>query len=216
MSKTVIISGGMLDEGFAEKVLEANPEAYIIAVDKGREYLYNHKIEPQYIVGDFDSIDPKVIDYYRKETNIPIREYNPVKDATDTEIALRLGITLGSKEMILLGATGGRIDHLWANVQTLSVACDAGVNACILDEKNKIWVTNKSCVLKKSEAYGPYLSVFSLEGEIYDFSLEGTKWPLNHHDLMPCDSLTVSNQFVDDEVKISFVNGRIVIMETKD
>ena len=33
MSKTVIISGGMLDEGFAEKVLEANPEAYIIAVD---------------------------------------------------------------------------------------------------------------------------------------------------------------------------------------
>ena len=208
MSKTVIISGGMLDEGFAEKVLEANPEAYIIAVDKG--------LEPQYIVGDFDSIDPKVIDYYRKETNIPIREYNPVKDATDTEIALRLGITLGSKEMILLGATGGRIDHLWANVQTLSVACDAGVNACILDEKNKIWVTNKSCVLKKSEAYGPYLSVFSLEGEIYDFSLEGTKWPLNHHDLMPCDSLTVSNQFVDDEVKISFVNGRIVIMETKD
>ena len=216
MSKTVIISGGMLDEGFAEKVLEANPEAYIIAVDKGLENLYNHKIEPQYIVGDFDSIDPKVIDYYRKETNIPIREYNPVKDATDTEIALRLGITLGSKEMILLGATGGRIDHLWANVQTLSVACDAGVNACILDEKNKIWVTNKSCVLKKSEAYGPYLSVFSLEGEIYDFSLEGTKWPLNHHDLMPCDSLTVSNQFVDDEVKISFVNGRIVIMETKD
>lgn len=216
MSKTVIISGGMLDEGFTEKVLEANPEAYIIAVDKGLEYLYNHKIEPQYIVGDFDSIDPKVIDYYRKETNIPIREYNPVKDATDTEIALRLGITLRSKEMILLGATGGRIDHLWANVQTLSVACDAGVNACILDEKNKIWVTNKSCVLKKSEAYGPYLSVFSLEGEIYDFSLEGTKWPLNHHDLMPCDSLTVSNQFVDDEVKISFVNGRIVIMETKD
>ena len=216
MSKTVIISGGMLDEGFAEKVLEANPEAYIIAVDMGLEYLYNHKIEPQYIVGELDSIDPKVIDYYRKETNIPIREYNPVKDATDTEIALRLGITLGSKEMILLGATGGRIDHLWANVQTLSVACDAGVNACILDEKNKIWVTNKSCVLKKSEAYGPYLSVFSLEGEIYDFSLEGTKWPLNHHDLMPCDSLTVSNQFVDDEVKISFVNGRIVIMETKD
>ena len=216
MSKTVIISGGMLDEGFTEKVLEANPEAYIIAVDKGLEYLYNHKIEPQYIVGDFDSIDPKVIDYYRKETNIPIREYNPVKDATDTEIALRRVITLGSKEMILLGATGGRIDHLWANVQTLSVACAAGENACILDEKNKIWVTNKSCVLKKSEAYGPYLSVFSLEGEIYDFSLEGTKWPLNHHDLMPCDSLTVSNQFVDDEVKISFVNGRIVIMEKKD
>ena len=87
------------------KVLEANPEAYIIAVDKGLEYLYNHKIEPQYIVGDFDSIDPKVIDYYRKETNIPIREYNPVKDATDTEIALSAGNYTGKQ----------RDDPSWGN-----------------------------------------------------------------------------------------------------
>ena len=65
MSKTVIISGGTIDEGFVEKVLAENPEAYIIGVDKGLEYLYNHQIEPQYIVGDFDSIDSKVIDYYR-------------------------------------------------------------------------------------------------------------------------------------------------------
>ena len=47
MSKTVIISGGMLDEGFAEKVLEANPEAYIIAVDKGLESVsYTHLTLP--------------------------------------------------------------------------------------------------------------------------------------------------------------------------
>ena len=119
-------------------------------------------------------------------------------------------------QLILLGATGGRIDHLWANIQTLSVACDAGVRAYILDPRNKIWVTNRSCVLKKSEAYGNYLSVFSMEGEIYDFNLTGTKWPLSHHDLMPCDSLTVSNQFEAEEVKIDFGNGRIVIMETRD
>ena len=51
MSKTVIISGGMLDEGFAEKVLEANPEAYIIAVDKGLEYLYNHRLSLSILLG---------------------------------------------------------------------------------------------------------------------------------------------------------------------
>ena len=50
----------------------------------------------------------------------------------------------------------------------------------------------------------------------YDFNLTGTKWPLSHHDLMPCDSLTVSNQFEAEEVKIDFGNGRIVIMETRD
>lgn len=216
MSKTVIISGGVLDEGFVEKVLEKNEGASIIGVDRGVEYLYHHQIMPQYIVGDFDSIDSEIISYYRNETNVPIREYNPIKDATDTEIAIRLGITLGSSEIIILGATGGRIDHLWANIQTLSVACRAGVDAYILDTRNKIRVIDKPCILKKSEAYGPFLSVFTLDGEVFDFNLKGTKWPLVHHTLKPCDSLTVSNRFEKDEVEIDFSTGTLVVMETRD
>ena len=216
MSKTVIISGGTINEGFVEKILAENEEAYIIGVDRGVEYLYRKQIMPQYIVGDFDSIDSEIIDYYRNETHVSIREYNPVKDATDTEIAIRLGITLGSSEILVLGATGGRIDHLWANIQTLSVACRAGVKAYCLDERNKISVTDGPCILKKSEAYGPFLSVFSLTGEIFDFNLKGTKWPLSHHTLKPCDSLTVSNRFEEEEVEIDFSSGILVVMETRD
>ncbi|MCB7302790.1 thiamine diphosphokinase [Bariatricus massiliensis] len=216
MSKAVIISGGTLDEGFAEKILKENEGACIIGVDRGVNYLYRHQIMPQYIVGDFDSIDADIIEYYRNETNVPIREYNPIKDASDTEIAIRLSITLGSREIYILGATGGRIDHLWANIQTLAVACKTGVKAYILDERNKVWVTDRPCELKKSEAYGPYLSIFPLDGEVYDFNLTGTKWPLRHHILKPCDSLTVSNQFEDEKVKIDFPEGLLVIMQTRD
>lgn len=216
MSKTVIISGGTLDEGFAEKVLDENEGACIIGVDRGVNYLYKHQIIPQYIVGDFDSIDSDIIEYYRNETNVPIREYNPIKDASDTEIAIRLAITLGSKEVIVLGATGGRVDHLWANIQTLAVACKAGVKAYILDDRDKIWVIDKPCELKKSDAYGPYLSIFPLNGEVFDFNLTGTKWPLSHHTLKPCDSLTVSNQFEDDMVRIDFPDGLLAIMQTRD
>lgn len=216
MSKTVIISGGTLDEGFVEQVLKENEGACIIGVDKGLEYLYRHQIMPQYIVGDFDSIDREIIDYYRKETNVPVREYNPIKDASDTEIAIRLGITLRSSEIIVLGATGGRIDHLWANIQSLTVASHAGVDAYILDNRNKIWVTEKACKIKKEKAFGKYISVFSLSGEVFDFSLRGTKWPLSHHILKPNDSLTVSNQFAEDVVEIDFLNGTVVVMETRD
>ena len=76
--------------------------------------------------------------YYRDETDVPIREFNPVKDASDTEIAIRLAMTLGCKEMIILGATGGRIDHLWANIQSLAIPFQAGVEAQILDPQNRI------------------------------------------------------------------------------
>ena len=216
MSKAVIISGGALDEGFAEEIMAQNEGACVIGVDKGLEFLYRRGILPQYIVGDFDSIDPEVISYYRNETHVSIREYNPIKDASDTEIAIRLAMTLGSSEMLILGATGGRVDHLWANIQTLAVACEAGVKAWILDPRDKIWVTNKPCSLKKSEAFGPYLSIFPLNGEVFDFNLTGTKWPLRHHTLKPCDSLTVSNEFAEEEVKIDFSDGMLVIMQTRD
>lgn len=82
----------------------------LLGVDKGMEFLYHHKILPSYIVGDFDSVDQKIGDYYRNETKVPIREFNPVKDASDTEIAIRLAMTLGASEIYILGATGGRID----------------------------------------------------------------------------------------------------------
>ena len=216
MSKAIIISGGALDEGFAEEIMAQNEGACVIGVDKGLEFLYRRGILPQYIVGDFDSIDPEVISYYRNETHVSIREYNPIKDASDTEIAIRLAMTLGSSEMLILGATGGRVDHLWANIQTLAVACEAGVKAWILDPRDKIWVTNKPCSLKKSEAFGPYLSIFPLNGEVFDFNLTGTKWPLRHHTLKPCDSLTVSNEFAEEEVKIDFSEGMLVIMQTRD
>ena len=145
-----------------------------------------------------------------------IREYNPVKDESDTEMAIRIAITIGSTEIYILGATGGRIDHLWANVQSLAIACRFNVRAYILDPQNRIFVTDKPCQLKKSEAYGKYLSVFSLSGDIFDFNMKGTKWPLEHHVLKPTDSLTVSNRFEDELVEIDFIGGTIVVMETRD
>ena len=53
MSKrTVIVSGGMLEEDFVLPVLKSEETEFIIAVDKGLEFLYRHEIRPDYIVGD--------------------------------------------------------------------------------------------------------------------------------------------------------------------
>ena len=70
--------------------------------------------------------------------------------------------------------------------------------------------------LKKEEAYGPDFSVFPLGGEVEDFNITGAKYPLSHHMLTPFDSLCVSNQFEEDEVKITFGSGIVILMETRD
>ena len=46
--------------------------------------------------------------------------------------------------------------------------------------------------------------------------VSGAKYPLQNHLLSAGDSLCVSNEFAEDEVKISFVCGKVILMETRD
>lgn len=214
--RTVIVSGGELKEAFVLDLLKSEETEFIIGTDHGLEFLYQHQIFPDYIVGDFDSTQDDIVSFYRENTKIPIRKFNPVKDASDTEIALRLCLELRRKQVVILGATGRRADHLWANVQILKIALDAGVDARILDSYNRIRLLDHRIVLQKEEAYGPYFSVFPLSGTVADFNIMGAKYPLHHHLLTPYDSLCVSNEFVEDQVEISFPLGEVILMETRD
>lgn len=214
--RTVIVSGGELSEAFVLDILKSEETEFIIAADHGLSFLYEHQILPDYIVGDFDSTPEEIVSYYRNQTKIPIRKFNPVKDASDTEIALRLCLELRRKHILILGATGSRADHLWANVQTLKIALDAGVDARIVDSYNRIRLLNQEIVLSKEEAYGPYFSVFPLTGMVADFNISGAKYPLRHHLLTPHDSLCVSNEFLEEQVEISFPLGEVILMETRD
>ena len=63
--RTVIVSGGMLEEDFVLPILKNEATEFIIGVDKGLEFLYKHDIKPDYIVGDFDRVSRELVDYYR-------------------------------------------------------------------------------------------------------------------------------------------------------
>lgn len=214
--RTVIVSGGMLEEDFVLSVLKSEDTEFVIGVDRGLVFLYEHNIRPDYIVGDFDSTPKEVVEFYREKSNVPIREFNPVKDASDTEIALRLCLGLHRKEIWILGGTGNRIDHLWANVQCLQIALDAGADARIVDSHNQIRLLDKGITLKRSEAFGKYFSLFPLELPVDELTITGAKYPLKRHFLKPVDSLCVSNEFEEDEVQISFLYGKVILMETRD
>lgn len=216
MSKrVVIISGGdITDELTLRSLLGKN--IGVIGVDRGIEFLYRHKIIPNYIVGDFDSVSEEVARYYREETDVPIKEYNPVKDASDTEIAIRLAMTIGATEIEIHGATGGRLDHLWANVQCLYIPLKKDIKATLVDPQNRISLHDEDFVLNKEEAYGQYFSLFPLGEVVHGLTLEGAKYPLKNHTMEPQDSLCVSNEIKDEAVKVSFRTGTLILMETND
>lgn len=217
MSKTgIIISGGALDKGFALQLLNEIQPEYVIGVDRGLEFLYNQQVMPTHIVGDFDSVQEDIVTFYQAETQVPIRRFRPEKDASDTEIALNLAIELGVKKLWILGGTGTRLDHVMANIQILKVAHTHGVKAYLIDAYNRISLAEKEVSLSKNGGFGDYFSVFPFGGIVEDISIEGAKYPLSHYRLCPDSSMCVSNEIQDEEVKIMFPEGMIILMETRD
>jgi thiamine pyrophosphokinase len=84
----------------------------VIAADSGYDVARQSGINPDYIVGDFDSIaDSASLEGFPQEN---IHRYPSAKDDTDTEIAIALARKLGAGRIVLAGGGGGRLDHLLA------------------------------------------------------------------------------------------------------
>lgn len=96
--RILIISGGNISTDFALSFINKVKPEYIIGVDRGLAFCYENSVRPDYIVGDFDSLPPKILSWYQEQGEVPIRKYNPVKDATDTMIALEYAMELCDSE----------------------------------------------------------------------------------------------------------------------
>ena len=214
--KAVIISGGTIDDKFVLQMLKEIQPEYVIGVDRGLEFLYRNQVMPTHIVGDFDSVRTEVVEFYQKETQVPIRKFKPEKDASDTEIALHLAIELGVEKVWIFGGTGSRLDHVMANIQILKIAQDHGVKAYLQDANNRISLAEKEVKLCKEDSFGDYFSIFPFGGVVEDISIEGAKYSLSHYRLCPNSSMCVSNEMQENEVRIAFPTGTIILMETRD
>ena len=98
------------------KYIEEQQFRYIIAADSGMEFLYKYGKKPDMIVGDFDSVDPAVLEAYRKMDGIEWKVLRPEKDDTDTESAVQTAAELGAEEIHIVGGTGSRLDHSMENM----------------------------------------------------------------------------------------------------
>ena len=161
MKKILIVTGGRIEDTFVLEWLRKNSVDKIVAGDSGVNFFYRNRdrIMPDIILGDFDSVNKDAIDYYRNKTEIPIKDFPPEKDETDTELAIRTAIEMGAEEIILFGATGTRVDHLLGNIQLLSLGLQTGVDCQIVDANNRIRLLTKDMVLTKAEQFGDRKSV---------------------------------------------------------
>lgn len=221
MIDTIIVSGGNIHNGFAldflkEKIKE-NDKLNLIAADKGVEFFMNHHLMPDLVVGDFDSLSKEGLDYLDSLENTEVIRLKPEKDDSDTQSAVNFAINRGAKNIVILGATGTRLDHVFANFGLLVYGKEKGIEIALADNNNYIQLLEKETILNKKQQFGKYVSFFPLGGIVKNLVLEGFKYPLNGYDLKMSDSgLTVSNEIKEEQVRISFDAGNLLMIMSRD
>lgn len=215
--RAVLISGGNIQSDLALAFLREHSYDMIIAVDRGLEFCHQHRLIPQAIVGDLDSVSEEVVQGYLDRPDIILRRLCPQKDDSDTQSAFDLAVEMGAAEIGILGGIGSRLDHVMANLELLSYGLTRGVSSYMVDAHNYIWATEEPVTLRKDAQWGRYVSMFALGGPVEGLTLEGFVYPLKGYRLTSRDcGLTVSNEILEEEARITFEKGCLLLVMSRD
>lgn len=206
--KCIIIGAGDLTMG----EISVGEEDYVIAVDGGLSYCGILNVEPDKIIGDFDSISEK-----EREAVFDLQEQIPElvlklpveKDDTDMLAALKYGLELGYTDFRIYAGTGGRFDHTLANIQCLLYLKNHGAVGYLVDGTGMMLVLQNEAVHFRKELEG-YLSLFSLGKEAKGVTIRGLKYPLENYTLTNDYPIGISNEFIGEESSIEVEDGELV------
>ena len=180
-----------------------NKDDLIIAADGGYAEVIAAGLEPNVVIGDFDSGEMPA-------SAAHVVKLNRDKDDTDMLAAVKLGLRRGYKTFVLYGGTGGRQDHTYANIATLAYlnAYDARGFLVYKDAIATV-ITNSAITLPKS-AHGT-VSVFAYGGVASGVTYKNLSYILDNVELTPDYPLGVSNATTDKPAKITVAQGSLLI-----
>jgi thiamine pyrophosphokinase len=242
MIDTIIVSGGDIQSDFALYFLKKNIEKAgrenirLIAVDRGLEFFLDYLILPDVVIGDFDSLSEDGKNFLEMQNEdipyggmlewklqkgegkvVEVVRLRPEKDDSDTQSAMNYAIQNGAKEIVILGVTGNRVDHLMANFGLLILAQKQDTEVALADRYNYMKLIPSGTILKKAEQFGKYVSFFPLGGDVTGLTLEGFKYPLDKYHLTTADSgLTVSNEISEEYAKVTYESGTLLMIMSRD
>lgn len=207
MKTALIISGGEFNNYVPDRNVDL-----IIACDKGCEYAKRLGLNPQVVLGDFDSLDAKAEELFPEAE---LLTYPVMKDDTDTMLAIRYALEKNINHIIITCGMGGRTDHFISNLQSLHFIAAHGAIGEMYGpcEHLRTFSTSEgSITLQEREGYS--LSLFSLTDSCEGLTIKGAKYEADGITLTNSFPLGHGNSFASPEVTISITGGILLIVES--
>lgn len=183
---------------------------YIIAADGGQNRAREFGLQPDCVIGDFDSTTRN------EDFDCLYITYPAEKDLTDTEAALTHALEKGCRNVILLGGMGGRLDHTMGNIGLLDKYYNSFDHMEFIDGKNRMELLKDSGRTLKRDARYKYFGLVSLNAEASGIDIRGAKYELTGASLERASTLGVSNEFSEDTVEIYVREGTLLIVRSAD
>ncbi|MEO9572152.1 MAG: thiamine diphosphokinase [Polaribacter sp.] len=171
----------------------------ICATDGAYHFLEKNKIKPNFISGDFDSIEnlPKDIEVI----------HTPNQNFTDFDKILHILFEKGFKTVDVFGASGKEQDHFLGNLHT----------AILWKEKLSLtFFDNHSCYFladKKTEILNSVDKTISLVPfpEAKNIRTKGLQYSLNDENLSIGNRIGTRNKGIENTIEITFKTGELFI-----
>lgn len=203
MKNCVIFCAG----GFEDLIEPIGENDFVIAADGGLVHTRALKLQPDVILGDFDSLG-----YVPQGAKVfPVE-----KDDTDAMLAIRMGLEQGCDRFVIYGGLDGeRVDHTVANFQVLQFLADRNARGYLVGLRQVATVI-KNEKITFPETQAGILSVFCMGADAEGVKLRGLKYNLESATLQAGLPLGVSNHFVGEKAEISVKNGSLLLIWQRD
>ena len=210
MSRCVILSAGPVEDSERLRPL-LKTDDWFIAADGGGRLAAALGVKPAVLVADFDSSAPPDTGGDTEIVRLPME-----KDWTDTQAAAMLALDRGYRDFLLLGCTGGRLDHTASNLVLLEWIAGRGGLPVMVDEDNEVRFLEGPVELRLANRPPyRYLSLIPLDRTLTGVTLRGLKYPLTDARLTRGDTLSVSNEPQGSEMTVSLASGRALLIRSQ-
>ncbi|MBO1299035.1 MULTISPECIES: thiamine diphosphokinase [unclassified Enterococcus] len=187
-----------------------------VGIDRGALYLLEKGYPLDLAIGDFDSLSSAEFQRVSEEA-VEIHQAPAEKDDTDTQLGLAKTFEhFPEANVTLIGATGGRVDHLLANLWlVLEPRFQPFVRQIeIQDKQNVITYYLPGTYEIKKIPEMKYLAYCCLT-PVSHLTLTDSKYELSNEEV-PRPTSYASNEFVTDKASFAFSKGIISVIQSKD
>lgn len=179
--------------------------ALFVCADGGANAARDIGLSPDAIVGDLDSISAESLAHFQ---GVPIIHV-PEQDRTDAEKAIEYALSRGPfEEVTLLGATAGRLDHVFEHLALLR-RFEGRTRLVLEDERTRAFLARGDVRLDLPA--GTTVSFFAVSGPAEGVTTENLRYPLVDSTLAFGARDSMSNLVERTPAWIRIRNGEVIV-----